>query len=178
MTANYIEGKARPWTNNINLVTIGTSAIAGAVTSGTGAVESLTAKTAIWVGTKVATTVINNTVKVETSDKGLQMEVQSKVINIATGTAFDLGTDIVIGKVLGSTTENALSKVGVANAGRLSKNAKTVVRALGSKVTRSTTAAVKTGLKVVKTAASTGVESAAKSASNSKREKIKKSISE
>jgi RHS repeat-associated protein len=168
VATNYVEGNKNPWTNNINLVSVGTSALAGALTSGASAVESLAGKAAI----KVGAAVINNTVKVTTSSKGLKTEVETNAFNVAKNTAVDLVADGVAGKI-GGKVKGTLSKVGVTNAGRLSSKSKAVVKALGGNVTRATTAGVKAGLKATTNVASKAVESAAKAATNNSRDKLK-----
>ena len=168
VAANYIEGKSSPWTNNINVVSIGTAVVAGAITCGGSAVESLGARAAI----KVGASVINNTVKVTTSSTGLETTVETNAINVIKNTTIDLATDKVAGMVAGKA-EGALSKVGVTKAGRLSSSTRTVVHALGQNVTRSTTATVKTGLKTASKVAAQSVGSGLKAAVNSKINELK-----
>ncbi len=95
VTANYIEGKANPWTNNINLVSVGTAAVAGFVTSGGSAIESVGAKLAV----KAGAALINNTVKVTTSSTGLKTTVETNAVNVVKNTAIDLAADKVAGKL-------------------------------------------------------------------------------
>ena len=163
-----MEGNANPWTNNINLTSIGTAAFAGALTSGASALESLGAKATL----KVGASLINNTVKVTTSSTGLKTTVEKNAFNIVKNTAIDIAADKVAGKV-GGKLEGALSKVGVTNAGRLSSTSRSVVNALGQNVTRSTTATVKAGLKAATTVTAKTVESGLKAASSSKIDELK-----
>ena len=168
VATNYVEGKEDPFTNNINLVSIGTAAVAGFVTSGGSAVESLAAKTAV----KVGAAVINNTVSIKSSSEGLKSNVEKNIGNVIKNTAIDLAADKLAGKA-GEKAGSALSKTALTNAGRLSSTAKTVVKALGQNVTRSTTATVKTGVKIASKVVTKTVESATKAATNTQREKVK-----
>lgn len=168
VAANYIEGKSNPWTKNINLVSIGTSAAAGFITSGGSAIQSVGAKLAV----KAGASLVNNTIKVTTSSTGLKTEIETNAFNVFKNTAIDLGTDKVAGKLSGKAG-GALSKIGVTNAGRLSSTSKAVVKALGVNVTRATTATVKTGLKAVTKVATHTVESSIKAATSSKAGELK-----
>ena len=159
---------ANPFTNNINLTSIGTAAVAGFVTSGRSVIENVGAKIAV----KVGVALINNTVKVTTSSTGLKTTVETNVLNVAKNATIDLAADGAAGKI-GRKFEGALSKVGVTNAGRLSSTAKKVVNALGQNITRVTTATVKAGLKATSTVAGKAVESTVKAATNSQRDKLK-----
>ncbi len=151
------------------MVSIGTAALAGAATSGASVVENLTAKTVLKVGAKVLPTVINNIVEVNTTD-GVKVHNATDVVK---NSVIDFAADGLAGKV-GGKVEGALSKVGVTNAGRLSSNARAVVRATGNNVTRATTATVKAVLKATTTVVSKTVESGAKVITNQKRDELKK----
>jgi len=168
VATNYVEGNAHPFTNNINLTSIATSAVAGFVTSGGSVIENVGAKIAV----KVGASVINNTVKITTSSTGLKTTVETNAVNVVKNTAIDLAADGAAGKI-GGKVEGALSKVGLTNAGKLSGTAKKVVNALGQNVTRATTATVKAGLKAASTVAGKTVESTIKAATNSTRDAAK-----
>ncbi|AMR32541.1 hypothetical protein A0256_14470 [Mucilaginibacter sp. PAMC 26640] len=169
MATNYVQGNKNPWTSNINLVSIGTAALAGAATSGASVVENLAAKTAIKITAKVGAALINNTVEVNTTD-GVKVH---NVKDVLKNTAIDLAADGVAGKI-GGKVEGALSKVGVTNAGRLSSTARAAVRATGNNVTRATTATVKAGLKVATKVVAQTTESTIKATTNQKRDELKK----
>ena len=168
VATNYFEGNAHPFTNNINLTSIGTAAVAGFVTSGGSVIENVGAKIAV----KVGAALINNTVKVTTSSTGLNTTVETNALNVVKNTTIDLAADGAAGKI-GGKIGGALSKVGVTNAGRLSSTAKKVVNALGQNVTRATTATVKAGLKATSTVAGKAAESTVKTATNAQRDAAK-----
>ncbi|OMP79386.1 MULTISPECIES: hypothetical protein [unclassified Chitinophaga] len=91
VATNYYQGKEHPWTNNINLVSIGTAAVTGAVTSGGSVVSRVAAKVAL----KVGTAAINNAVEVKTSENGLQVKVETNAVNLVKNTVMDLAVDAV-----------------------------------------------------------------------------------
>jgi 2-keto-3-deoxy-6-phosphogluconate aldolase len=77
------------------LVSSGTATLAAAATSGASLVENLAAKTAIKVTAKVGAALINNTVKVNTTD-GVKVH---NVKDVLKNTAIDLAADGVSGKL-------------------------------------------------------------------------------
>ncbi|WPQ65198.1 hypothetical protein SIO70_10110 [Chitinophaga sancti] len=135
--SNYIQGNDNPWTNNINLLSIGIAAIRGAVTSGGSVVSRIAAKTAL----KVGAAAINNALEVKTSEDGLQVKVEKNAVNLVKNTVVDLAVDAAAVS-LAYKGGKILSKVGV-NKGEIDKTAKSVVRAAGGRVTRSTNQAIK-----------------------------------
>ena len=168
VAANYASGNSNPWTNNINLVSIGTSAVVGGLTSGASAVQGIVAKTAI----KVGGTVINNTVQVKTSSEGLKVEIQKNAINVIKNTAIDLTVNKVTGKA-GSKVESTINKKLITKAGQLRPTAKTIVKFTGNNVTRKATTTTK---KIInKTAQITGktTTSATKAITKPVKNKIK-----
>ena len=168
VATNYVEGKSSPWTNNINLTSIGTAAVAGFVTSGGSVAENLVAKTAV----KVGAAVINNTVEINTTTG---VTVHKNVGNIIKNTAIDLAADKIAGKAAGKL-EGKLSKVGITNAGGLSRNAKAILKATGHNVTRATKATVKAGIKATAKVAAKATESAIKATTNKQRQELKDMI--
>ncbi len=110
--------RINPWTQNINLVSIGTSAATGALTSGASAFEGSVAK----LGLKVVTTVVNNVAEVKTTKDGLTATFKSNVVNIAKNTAIDLAADgltstggkvagAIVNKIGDNTIQKAANKV-------------------------------------------------------------------
>jgi RHS repeat-associated protein len=137
VASNYFQGNDKPWTNNINLVSIGTAAVSGALTSGGSVVSRVAAKTAL----KVGTAAINNAVTVTTNENGLEVKVEKNAVNLVKNMVVDLATDAI---AAGATKKfsSKLSSVGV-NKGQIAKGAKSVVRAVGGKVTRKANEAIK-----------------------------------
>ncbi|MDD2797223.1 MAG: hypothetical protein PHV20_01380 [Bacteroidales bacterium] len=170
VAANYATGSESPWTNNINLVSIGTAVVVGGLTSGASAVESVVAKTLI----KVGATAISNTVKVTTSKEGLKTEFQTNPINVIKNTAIDLTVNKAAGKLSSKLVGNPLSKVGTTNAGRLTSGMKTVVKSTGNNITRKVTENVKRVVKTVAKGAAKTTESSTKALMNKKQEEVKK----
>lgn len=143
VAANYVEGNDHPWTNNINLVSIGTAAVAGFLTSGGSVVESAFAKG----GVKVLATVANNTLSVKTSSTGLNVKLETSVANVVKNTVIDL----VVAKAATaapSQVAKQLSKIGINN-GTVAKVVKNVIKSAGADISRSTNNAVKTTVKAV-----------------------------
>ncbi|HVX48601.1 MAG TPA: hypothetical protein VHB48_00535 [Chitinophagaceae bacterium] len=73
VATNYVSGSDHPWTNHINLTSIGTSFVSGVITDGGSAVKA---------AVKVGAALVNNTVKVETSNKGLKVTVDKNPLNV------------------------------------------------------------------------------------------------
>ncbi|MEN0052367.1 MAG: DUF6443 domain-containing protein [Mucilaginibacter sp.] len=112
--------RSNPWTKNINLVSIGTSALEGALTNGESAIKSVGTKLAI----KVGVAAINNTLEIKTSNEGLKVNVNTDVVNVAKNATVDLvagavtskigqGAKYVGDKVGGKTINKIASKVTV-----------------------------------------------------------------
>jgi RHS repeat-associated protein len=173
VATNYYENKkgVNPWTDNINLVSIGTAAIEGALTSGASAVKSLGAKVAL----KTGVALVNNLVEVKTSKTGLKTKVETNVSNIAKNAAIDIVAD-GIAKVAGPSAKTVRKAVG-ANSGGLAKAVKGGMRAAGINITRSRNNLVKSGakalVKFVGGAGSTAVESGVKAVTGPTKDKIK-----
>jgi len=167
VASNYIQGNDNPWTNNINLVSIGTAAVTGAVTSGGSVVSRIAAKTAL----KVGAAAINNAVVVTTSEDGLQVKVEKDAVNLVKNTVVDLAVDAAAAG-LANKGGKILSKVGV-NKGEIAKTAKSVVRAAGGRVTRSTNQAIKKGAEGVVEGTKSTLESTVKIITNTTKDKVK-----
>ena len=155
VATNYVTGKSDPW-SNVNGAEILTSAGSAFLTGGASIIEGTGAKVAL----KVGVAVVNNTIDINPS-KGFKVTVNTDVANVVKKAATDLVLDGAAGKV-GGKVEKVLSKVGVTNAGALSSTAKTIVKALGSNVTRATTESVKAGLKKATTVVAKTTESTVK----------------
>ena len=143
VAVNYASGKENPFTENINLTTIATSAVAGFLTNGVSAIENGAAK--LIISTSVA--VVNNTVKVKTSDGGIHVDVETNPINIAKNAALDYVADKLVGKaVSGKSLQKTLSKTGF-NQGQVAKAIKDTYKDIGKPITRATNQAIKSGSK-------------------------------
>jgi hypothetical protein len=173
VATNYYENKkgVNPWTDNINVVSIGTAAVEGALTSGASAVKSLGAK----VAPKTGVALVNNLVEVKTSKTGLKTKVETNVSNIAKNAAIDILAD-GIAKVASPGAKTVRKAVG-ANSGGLAKVVKGAMRAVGINITRSRNNLVKSGTKaVVKFVGATGstaMESGIKETTGPTKDKIK-----
>jgi RHS repeat-associated protein len=163
--SNYAQGSAHPFTQNINLVSIGTSMAVGALTSGVSAFAK--------GGATVLASAVNNSVAIKTTGSGLKVEVQKDPVNILKNTAIDLTTD-KLAKGLSSKLVGApLSKVGTTNAGRLNSTGKALVNATGNNVTRKTTETTKRIIKTVAKAAKEGTNTTLKGVTDNKRQELK-----
>jgi len=145
VAANYAAGEDDIFTDNINLTSIGTAAVAGFLTSGASAIATTGAKLAVTTGAAI----INNTVKVSTSKVGIKIDVETNPINIVKNTAIDVVADKLIGKVAPTNTvQKGLSKVGF-NKGEVAKTIKDTYKATGNIVNRATNESIKSGAKKV-----------------------------
>ena len=143
VSANIAAGKDNAFTDNINLTSIGTAAVAGFLTSGASVIETAGAKLAVTTGAAI----INNTVKVTTSKTGIKVDVEINPINIAKNTAIDVVADKLIGKIAPTTTvQKGLSKAGF-NKGEVAKTIKDTYKATGNVVNRATNESIKSGSK-------------------------------
>jgi len=120
VATNYVKGEKNPWTNNINMVSIGTAALEGALTSGASAVKNLGAKIAI----KGAATLINNTVEAKTSKQGLQVKVERDVANVLKNSAIDGAVGMSLKVLPGAKTVQKVASKGGLNAGNVAKETK------------------------------------------------------
>jgi len=170
VATNYYQGKEDIFTDNINLTSIATAGLEGALTSGASIGRRL-AVTAV-------TTVVNNTVEVKTSGDGLIKKVEKDAANIVKNSAIDV---VAGGTIKGltpgaKTVEKGLAAAGV-NKGTLASAVKGVVKATGANVTRSTNQAIKQGSEKVIKGVSAGtaavVEATAKAKTNPKIDEVK-----
>ena len=167
VATNYVEGTKNPWTNNINLTSIATAAVAGFVTSGGSAIESAGAKAAV----KVGTAIVNNTVKVTTSSSGLKTTIETNTVNVVKNTVIDLAVDGAV-KGATSTAGKVLSKAAI-NKSALVKAARNNLKATGAKITSSVNKTIKAGADKVVKGTTQAVESGAKAFSNGSIDKTK-----
>jgi hypothetical protein len=167
VAANYASGKANPWTQNINLTSIATSAVAGALTSGESAIQSAFGKASV----KLAGTVINNVVEIKTSSDGLRVKVETNAVNVIKNTLLDVAVDKGASKI-GSKVLGRLSKAGF-NKGSVTKWAKNIIRNRGVHITRKLNQAIKeNATKAVEQVGKTA-ENAVKAAAMPSADKIK-----
>jgi hypothetical protein len=132
-----------PFTDNINLTSIGISAVEGFLTSG----ASLT-KTVI---VKTTAAVINNTVEYKTGSKNKpgQGSIERNLLNVAKNAAIDLSVDAIAGglsKEGGAAVKKGLSKVGV-NSGSVAKITKDAIKSTGGIINKQTNTTIKQGSK-------------------------------
>jgi RHS repeat-associated protein len=168
VVANYAQGNANPWTSNINLTSIGTSALAAGLTNGGSIVEKSFAKAAV----KLGATVVNNIVEIKTNDKGgVNVNLHTNPLSIVKNTLIDVSVE-KIGHGIAGKTMKTLSKVGV-NKGAIAKAAKSVVKSTGARVTRNVNNAIKSGSKKLVQATEKRIESGIKAASSSSVDKAK-----
>jgi hypothetical protein len=135
--ANMADGKANPFTDNINLSSIALSAVEGGITSGASAIKTVTTKVAVVGATKVMTAVAKNTVKVKTENGKLKTEVETDVQKIRNGAAIDLVSDVAL-KAVPAKVKSSV------NAGKLAQTTKRVLNKVNVDVTRKVNNAVKT----------------------------------
>ncbi|MDP4268308.1 MAG: RHS repeat-associated core domain-containing protein, partial [Bacteroidota bacterium] len=163
--SNYANGSAQPFTQNINLVSIGTSMAVGALTSGASAF--------VKGGAAVLASTINNTVAVKTTGSGLKVDVQKNPVNVLKNTAIDLTADKLAGGLSNKLVGAPLSKVGTTNAGRLSSTGRTLVKGTGNNITRKTTETTKRIIRNVAKGAEKITETTVNGVTNNKRQQLK-----
>ncbi|MBL7932300.1 MAG: hypothetical protein JNL60_10375 [Bacteroidia bacterium] len=138
--ANYDDPTIKnPWTDNINVSSIGTSFLEGALTSGASIGKTIAIKT--------TAAVINNIVEVKTdrNGKGVTKKVETNAIKIINNTAVDIVFDGAIGVVSegsGQLVKKALKKANI-NGGTISKNTKNIMKAVDIDITRKRNETVK-----------------------------------
>jgi len=164
--SNYANGSDHPFTQNINLVSIGTSIAVGALTSGVSAF--------VKGGATVLASTVNNSIAVKTTGSGLKVEVQKNPVNILKNTVIDLTADKLARGFSKKLVGAPLSKVGTTNAGRLNNTGKALVNATGKNVTRKSTETTKRIIKGVAKGAERGTETTLNGVTNQKREDLKK----
>lgn len=144
VVANYNNPNVdNPWTDNINLTSVGVAAAEGFLTSGASIGKTILVKT--------TAAVVNNVVEVKTSSKNAKfgVKVDLNPVNVAKNTAIDLTTDAITGglaKEAGGATKKALKSSGV-TPGKLADETKKIIKSTGNNINRSTNNAVKQGSK-------------------------------
>ena len=116
VASNYLNGVDHPFTNNISLSSIGTSFVAGALTSGGSVFSGTLGKAAVSVGAKV----VNNTIQIKTTNDGISVKVDKSPVNIVKNTLIDVAAEkfakVGAGKIMKSAgklglTQSKLNKV-------------------------------------------------------------------
>lgn len=178
--ANYNNPNVKnPFTENINVTSIVTSAATGFLTDGVSSVG----KVLLVRGTAA---VLNNTVKYTTGTKGGTQPtkggwtVEKNVSNIAKNAVVDLTVDAIAGGIAekgGKLAKKGLSKIGV-TAGSITKSTKGVIKDAGYYATRKGNNMIKEGskkiIKGVENTAKTVTETLTKGSTANKVDDIKK----
>ncbi len=162
VATNYANGNSNPWTRNINLTSVGTAFVAGAITSGGSAVKG---------GIKVSAALVNNTFEVKTSKDGLKFSVEKNPINVVKNATIDMVADASFKKVGGVTTKG-MAKVGV-DKGTVAKEVKAALRNNGYHITSKLNQSVKSASNTAMKQVSKSAENVTNAATNSTKDKLK-----